>query len=357
MNTPLDNYIGCLLGGAVGDALGAPTEFLKLPTIMSRFGPNGVVDYVEFEDGKGEITDDTQMLLFTAEGLLRSSNRAATRGIDGAYPTICFQSYQRWLHTQSDWHSEHTKGSRLLNGWLINEKALYKRRAPGQTCLSALRSGTPGSVHHPINNSKGCGGVMRIAPVGLVFQNPEIAFTVGTELAALTHGHPSGYLSSGVMASIISLINTDHSLMEAITRSLSILKSQKYFEETETAVKRALELHQQGKPSFHKIASLGEGWIAEEALSIALYCALSHPDDFEKAIVMAINHNGDTDSTGAITGNIVGLMLGEMGIPMRWLINLKDIGIVRQVAQDLYTEKHRKPDDANFEWNDRYPPC
>jgi len=68
----IDNYVGCIVGGAIGDALGVPTEFMNLDRILEKFGPNGVNDYIEYDNGLGEITDDTQMLLFTAEGLLRS---------------------------------------------------------------------------------------------------------------------------------------------------------------------------------------------------------------------------------------------------------------------------------------------
>lgn len=207
----LDNYIGCIVGGAIGDALGAPTEFMNLESILQKYGKNGVNDYVEFEDGSGQITDDTQMLLFTAEGLLRAWHRATSRGIWGAYHQICFNSYLRWLKTQNDWHSDDALKHTDLDGWLIKQKFLYQRRAPGSTCLSALRSGKPGTIENPINNSKGCGGIMRIAPVGLLFhQDPEQAFKTGAELAAMTHGHPSGYLSAGFLAGLIAFINNGY---------------------------------------------------------------------------------------------------------------------------------------------------
>ena len=80
MTLPLNNYIGCIIGGAVGDALGAPTEFKGTYELQEKYGPNAVNDYIEYEDGKGEITDDTQMLLFTADGLLRAYNRAIEKG-------------------------------------------------------------------------------------------------------------------------------------------------------------------------------------------------------------------------------------------------------------------------------------
>lgn len=354
----IDNYVGCIVGGAVGDALGAPIEFMTLDSIIKKYGPSGVNDYVEFNNGKGEFTDDTQMLLFTAEGLLRSWNRATSRGIWGAYTKICFTSYLRWLHTQNDGYAKSAVKPNKEDGWLINERSLYKRRAPGNTCLTALRSGIAGTMEDPINDSKGCGGIMRIAPVGLLFhKDPKNAFQIGAELAAMTHGHPSGYLSAGALAAIISFINNGFTLNDAISESRVVLSTYNKHEETDNAIQKALDLHAQNSPSYKNVEKLGGAWVGEEALSISLYCALSFENDFEKAINLSINHSGDTDSTGAITGNVVGLMLGEAAIPSRWIGNLEQYDLIKQVALDLHTEV--KGDGHNIfdvEWNAKYPP-
>jgi ADP-ribosylglycohydrolase len=90
-----------------------------------------------------------------------------------------------------------------MDGWLIRVEGLHARRAPGMTCLSALRGGTMGTIERPLNDSKGCGGVMRAAPIGLVARDEQAAFTLGCEAAAITHGHPSGYYSAGCFAAII----------------------------------------------------------------------------------------------------------------------------------------------------------
>ena len=72
---------------------------------------------------------------------------------------------------------------------------------------------------------------------------------------------------------------------------------------------------------------LGEGWVAEETLAIAIYCSLKYCDDFEKAIIASVNHSGDSDSTGAVTGNIMGAYLGLKNIPKKMVdvIELKDL--------------------------------
>lgn len=353
----IDNYVGCIVGGAIGDALGAPTEFMNLDSILEKFGPNGVNDYIEYDNGLGEITDDTQMLLFTAEGLLRSWHRATRRGIWGAYSTICYQSYLRWLKTQEDWYGDKALLNLQLDGWLINERFLYKRRAPGATCLSALRTGNPGTIENPINNSKGCGGIMRIAPVGLLFySDPAKAFKIGSELAAMTHGHPSGYLSAGYFAALIAYINSGNNLMDSIKETCKLLKTYDQHEETLASVENALELHAMQSPSYKQLETLGGGWVGEEALAISLYCSLCYENNFEKAINLAINHSGDTDSTGALTGNIIGLIQGEKAIPCRWINHLMNYQTIKQVAADLHTEvKGNGYDQFDREWEQKYP--
>lgn len=357
-HSSLSNFTGCLLGGGIGDALGAPTEFMQLEEILEEYGLDGVTDYVEFPAGQGKITDDTQMLPFTADGLLRSIQIANIRKIGGANFQIWQQSYLRWLYTQDKGLSDEALKGVNLDGWLIKEKKLFSTRAPGLTCLGALRSGKAGTMKNPINDSKGCGGIMRIAPAGLVLSDPGTAFKIGCELAAITHGHPTGYLASGAFAAIISYLNEGYKLSDAISSTIQLLKSYPNHEETLEAINKAVKLSEKPNPSFQNIMEFGEGWIAEEALSISLYCALSYPDDFEKSVILAINHSGDTDSTGALTGNLLGLILGEEGIPSKWIKNLELSDVIKTVGEDLYKEATNKTTDLYDDvWEKKYPAC
>ncbi|MFM7786598.1 MAG: ADP-ribosylglycohydrolase family protein, partial [Gammaproteobacteria bacterium] len=200
-------FAGCLLGGAVGDALGAPVEFMTRAQILQRFGPAGIRGYAPAYGGPGRITDDTQMTLFTAEGLIRAWVRGCLRGLSSC-PDVTANAYLRWLHTQGERPARDIAVGMDAPGWLFRQTELHSRRAPGSTCLSALRSMT--SLGEPArNNSKGCGGVMRVAPVGLFAwrlagqESARDAFRLGTDLAALTHGHPTGSLTAGVLAVLV----------------------------------------------------------------------------------------------------------------------------------------------------------
>lgn len=357
-----DKIRGCILGGAIGDALGAPIEFLNYNEIINEYGENGVNDYIEFSDGSGEFTDDTQMTLFTAEGILRAYHRAVLKGIGGYTLKTTFDSYLRWLITQG--YSAKVKlDNELVNGWLVDRRELYKQRSPGNTCLDSLINSVPGSMEKPLNNSKGCGGVMRVAPVGLVFTSDvEYSFKVACEIASLTHGHPSGYLSAGVFAYIITSIISDVSLRESITSSLDILKKYDGHEETLSIVELAVNLADENinKNLKHSeianlIERIGAGWTGEEALAISLFCAIIFQDNYESGVLASINHSGDSDSTGAITGNILGLMNGYDKIPQKWIKNLRFIDIIEEISDDLYIGCKSSTYNCNEDWWKKYP--
>ena len=97
----LDKFRGCLLAGAAGDALGFEVEFLSEETIFERFGETGITEYY-LHRGVAEISDDTQMTLFTATGLLLGTTRGMNRGIMGSYESYIRLSYKDWLRTQTD---------------------------------------------------------------------------------------------------------------------------------------------------------------------------------------------------------------------------------------------------------------
>ena len=346
--TRAERIRGCLLAGACGDALGAPVEFLRLAEIRRRYGPSGIVDLDRAHGRVGAITDDTQMTLFTAEGLLRAraarkeggeldaatgeaAAEVAAAPAAEAAPEV-HRAYMRWLATQGGPLVPESCGG--LEG-LYEVAALHARRAPGNTCLTSLEGGVMGTPDRRLNDSKGCGGVMRAAPAGLV--GTRDPFALGVAVAAITHSHPAGYLSAGYLALLIARILEGTPLGDAAASSLERLESEPEHGETSRAVRGALDLAAAGSPSAETVERLGGGWVGEEALAIALYCALSHPTDLEAALILAANHSGDTDSTAAIAGNIMGALLGPSAIPARWLEPLELRDVIEGVAADLAT--------------------
>jgi ADP-ribosylglycohydrolase len=327
MRMSKEYFRGCLLGGAIGDALGWPVEFLLDSEIKEKYGTKGISDLVIGEKGKAEITDDTQMTLFTAEGLLIGLNK-------GKYSEIIFyiyDSYLAWLYTQG----ESAEGEYLSKYWLLDKKELYRKRAPGLTCIESLKSSIKGTIQEPINDSKGCGGVMRVAPFGLMFEGRK-AFQLACECAAITHGHPSGYISAGIFACIIAEIISGNDIEESVNIALDIAKEYEGNEECIATIKKAIDLVDSTINTKLAINQIGEGWVGEEALAIAIYCALKYKDDFSKAEIAAVNHDGDSDSTGSITGNILGAFLGIEKISNNCIEKLELLEVITKMADMIY---------------------
>jgi len=192
-----------------------------------------------------------------------------------------------------------------------------------------------------------------VAPVGLSFYGePARAFDIGCDVAAITHGHPSGCLSAGCLAALVAGVIAGQPLKEASQEAVPMLRQEPGHEECLAAVRAGIELASGGRPSPEEIESLGGGWVGEEALAISLCCALCSPDDYATAILLAVNQGGDSDSTGAITGNILGALLGKTAIPRRWLARLELRTEIEALAEDLLVGFR-----DSEEWRQRYPGC
>lgn len=343
----LDLVSGCVFGGAIGDALGYPVEFMKYKNIINEYGDDGITEFDLRHSGKAEISDDTQMTLYTANALLYGETRGALRGIAGPMKGYIFAAYQNWYYSQIG--KDIPKFGR--NSWIYNYEVLRESRAPGNTCLSAIAaSGGSGSPENEINNSKGCGGVMRVAPIGCYYAKygkTFLAAKVGAEAAALTHGHPLGYITAAFLSCLVCEIIKDKlaeqktDLLDLVNETLEIIREmygeKPHYNEFEDIIKKAIALSGEIHEDTDAISQLGEGWVAEEALAIAVYSALKYKDRFRKGVICAVNHDGDSDSTGAITGNILGAYLGLSAIDADGSIinKLEAYDVMYEISQDL----------------------
>lgn len=372
MNKLQDRIRGSLIGGAIGDALGYPVEFMSINAIRQKYGETGITRYELNNMGVAEISDDTQMTLFTANGLLFGYSRAAMRGIMGVPESYIRDSYLEWLQTQTgdiDYTRDHFN-------WIREVPELHSRRAPGNTCLQAL---SQIANHQKVDNySKGCGGVMRIAPIPLYYNgnmkqfhdDPKVTVQVAGAVARITHKHPLGFLPAALLAHLIERLlsaesPTSYQIAQYLDDGISILRNVypeygkdidvlKYL--LEKAARRAVST----LTDAEAIKQLGEGWVAEETLAIAVFCAMRYPNDFEKAVVASVNHSGDSDSTGAVTGNIMGAICGYEVIPSYYKENLELRWLIEELADDLaggipvgeYLDCYDTPEKRR--WMDKY---
>ncbi len=350
----LDQIRGCMVGGAVGDALGYAVEFSDEDKIFSKYGASGITEYeTDQRTGKALISDDTQMSLFTANGLLFGHTRECMRGI-AAWPRFYVQSaYQDWLRTQEISYAESRKrreDTQHRVSWLLDLPELYSRRAPGNTCLSALQKQKNGNndtedfIREPQNDSKGCGGIMRIAPLALRYPRADIEELdkEGAQIAAITHGHSLGFMPAAVLTHIIHRIVFSEEKMplkaivtEAKETAEKLFRGDRHLKELTDIIELAVALSENDAPDPANIHRIGEGWVAEETLGIAIYCALRYQNDFSAGVIAAVNHKGDSDSTGAVTGNILGALLGYDAIDAKWKTDLELLDVILEISDDL----------------------
>ena len=331
-----DSIRGCLMAGAVGDALGYEVEFMSRRSILSRFGENGITKFALDRNGKALISDDTQMTLFTANGMLMGLTRGYMRGIGGRPEKYVYIAYLDWYYTQTgkkremlidDWHPT----------WLRDLPEMAHRRAPGNTCLSACESLFRGEKAQ--NNSKGCGGIMRVAPMALLdagyasrnensYSIEELA-EAGGEIAECTHKHPLAFLPASLLTVLLYKVipmtakQVQEEIDSIVADTVNILDriykgkydaDKRYLKEL---TMKAVQLAHSDISDADAIRQLGEGWVAEETWAIALYCAIRHIDSVEDAIIASVNHDGDSDSTGSVCGNIMGAIYGYEHIKER----------------------------------------
>ena len=331
-----DSIRGCLMAGAAGDALGYEVEFVRRRAILSRFGEQGITTFALDGNGKALISDDTQMTLFTANGMLMGLTRGYMRGIGGSPEKYVDGAYLDWYYTQTG-----RKKEILINDfhytWLRDLPEMAHRRAPGNTCLQACESMFRGKP--VLNSSKGCGGIMRVAPMALLdagyasrsengYSIEELA-EAGGEIAECTHKHPLGFLPASLLTVLLYKVvpMTPEQVCEEIdgivADTVNILDhiykgkyeyDKRYLEEL---TNKAVLLAHSNLSDADAIRLLGEGWVAEEAWVIALFCAIRHIDSVEDAIIASVNHDGDSDSTGSICGNIMGAIYGYEHIKNR----------------------------------------
>ena len=336
-----DKIRGCLVGGAIGDALGYSVEFMTYPSIIRQYGSDGITSFT-LEDNLALFSDDTQMTLFTANGLLNGIVRNNFLHQKSSLIDNIGNAYIDWYKTQLRQNYRIPENER--NCWISGIPQLYALRAPGNTCLTAIQQRINGSKVE--NNSKGCGGIMRIAPIVLAFDkcpsdNAQEIFNyqaniihLACEAARLTHLHPLGFLPAGLMAFLLyKILHSPDAITPQWIKS-TVFEGLWYLDNTVDSVRgisykqlyhkdldelnimtlRTVKLAEEADNDVDAIKKLGQGWTADEAWYIALYCCIRHLDSVHDAIIAAVNHDGDSDSTGAIAGNIMGAIHGYQSI-------------------------------------------
>ncbi|WP_405937331.1 ADP-ribosylglycohydrolase family protein [Streptomyces sp. NBC_00726] len=322
---------GTLLGGAIGDALGA-------------------------RGASGTVTAATQLTLFTVDGLIRAQVRRDT----GAWhpPTDVHRAHLRWAATQRDWGPDERRED---NGWLAGQEWLYERREPTRECLNGLGDDIMGTLDRPKHPAaRDAAAVTRSAPFGLlVGWEPQLVFQLAVECAAHTHGHPVALLATGAFAVVVHGLARGETLDGSVRHALGLLADRPGHEPVSEALSRALGAVRQGVPGPALIESLGVTDSADEVLAVAVYCALVG-EDVRHGLRLAVDHGGPGAATGALCGALLGAMHGETALPPDRLAGLEGRATLLEIADDFAMEMTQgpalhSPATAAPGWLARYP--
>lgn len=308
-----DRIAGAVLGAAIGDALGHPTEFLDMATIHRRFGADGVrgFELLWTRDGHrfAPYTDDTQMAECVLRGLLESPLDPA--GLDGAMTAI----------------------ARRFVGWAKAPQGGH--RAPGRACLAGCRALAGGAHWRRAGGARagGCGSVMRAYPFGLVFaDDPQRAELWAVEHSRLTHRDPIALAACAAMAVGVAGCVRRRPIGEVL--DAMIAAADRYSDRTANMMRRARTEATDGTPPTVTLDRL-RAWAAHEAIAAAVYIFARHPEAFEAAVLEGANTPGDSDSIATLAGALVGARVGLTGIPTAWASQIERADALRALASEV----------------------
>jgi len=302
----LEKAKGIIFGLAIGDALGAPTEFISLPEIKQKYGAEGIRELPE----PALFTDDTQMSVAIAEALIQ----AGSQDIESIMAAVK-DEFTAWRHSPEN------------------------NRSPGGTCLEGVSRMERG-IHWSksgVSDSKGCGSAMRPAPIGYLYAgDPEKLREVAHASGICTHGHPAADAACIGATYLVKLALERTPPEELIQELLSFTAGiSNEWDEAILKIEQCLSWDDEEDA----LEFLGRGWVGEEAVALALYCFLRYPDSYEKAVLRGANTNGDSDSIACIAGSISGAYLGINAIPAKWVECIEKTAYLGDLAARLSRKK------------------
>lgn len=327
---------GALLGMAVGDAMGLAINKLSWEEICENYGPNGLLGY-DLRNDSAEVSSYTQVAAYVANGLLLS----VTRGKPELRLRYMSEAMRQWAKRQ-----HFPRDPEKNPFWVSQISELRKRQCQDPRMLDATRFDPMGSLEKPINQSNTPGAIMTGAVIGLFYDPkrmdlPQIG-TLATQAVALTHGDPEAFLSAAVLAYVIYGLrfHPDNSLKEQFLRAIETvdhLFRNKYPQTTALSNRLKLTIGMVENKNMEPQQRMEQLYCgsAGECLAGAMYACLASDEDFDRAMIIAVNHSGRSSAVGAIAGAILGAKLTEEALPEFYLESLEAAKVLRTLADDL----------------------
>ena len=331
---------GCLLGFAVGDAMGYAVDPLSWEEICRDYGPDGIKGY-DLANGCADVTSYTQLMAHSACGLLMGMTRGKRLGRMAPYVRYAEAALREWCQVQ---HTRHLPERTLC--WITETEELRRRRCLETRLLDTLsreRLGTPGE---PENSFDSPGALGTAVAVGAFYESermqPQEIGELAAKTLALTHGDPSAFLAGAVTAYAVAgiLQDPETSLREHFLQAADVVAGQFGREYPQAEPLRKL-LHRALLLASNKLLPPRDAMdhlgcrTAAECLAGAMYASLSAEDDFDRAMILAVNHSGRSAAVGALTGAFLGARLGDGAIPAFYLEGLECVETLVELAEDL----------------------
>lgn len=343
-------YRGCLLGLAVGDAMGCAVDEKTWDEIVQCYGPNGLLGY-DLVNDSACITSYTQLAAFACNGLLLALSRGKKDYVN--FVTLALREWARGQAFPRDPERSHC--------WVAKLPYMRRKQCRDVRMLDALRAQTLGTPESPINSGSHPGALPEAVAVGLLFDpkymEPEHIGTLAADLVALTHGDPETFLTGAVLAYTIAgiLQEPEQALSQQFRNAAAAMTAQfggRFPEAEQVAAKLtcAMALPQDNPRIAMESLRCST---AAECLAGAAYASLVGQQDFDAAMIVAVNHSGRSSAVGALTGAILGAVMGDEALPDFYLESLEPLPMLRELADDLYAGSPAAS-LFNDDWDQKY---
>lgn len=341
MNITAANRIkGCLLGAAAGDALGRSVRKLTKEEILAHFGPGGIREYYpDPATGKALLSSDLQLTLFTADGILCAKETGRNEDRIRVIESACMD----WYLTQNRSFESGSATPRhgMMGGvcWLLDVPELYSKRAhdPAGT-VSAESAAAEGREAHTCS---ACSSVVRVIPAALCPEGRSASESSRecAEIAALTLQGTASKMCAAFLSALLRGLTDGKELPDAIGQAKEICSGiytiHPQWSDIEGRIRAAEGLARCSGEDSAYLPLLGEGWLPEEALAVAVFCSLRHRKSLTEGILSAVNRTGDSCAAASETGAILGALLGADAIPPAWTDGLELAPVICELAEDL----------------------
>ena len=336
-----DAYRGCLLGLAIGDAMGYPADTKTWPQIQEDYGPYGLMGY-DLRNGYAEVSSHTQIAVFSCNGLLLGLTRGQVYGKMAPFVRYVGLAQQEWAAGQRRYDQPGRN-----HCWVFRVSELRSRHCTDTRMVETLNRGKLGSLEDPVNKHDTPAAITSAVAAGIFGDtgrlNPQEADRLGAESVALTHGHPLAFLPGVAVAHLIgNCLRHPHVGLNLLVKGALVALQEQFSREYPREVGQITALIEQA-------VSLAEERLVRpvdamerlkcdtgaEVLAGAIYAALLCEEDFDNAMVIAVNHSGRSAAVGSLTGAILGARLGEQALPDFYMDGLEIADVLRDLADDL----------------------